>query len=103
MEISIDLSYLDRICFGDKNIRQELIASWAEDTAALIGELKNTTEPGDPKKIFHLLHTLKSNYQMVGCAEGIHQCEKMIRESSAPDAQKLEEISMRIRQLLGES
>ncbi len=100
MEISIDLSYLDRICFGDKNIRQELIASWSEDTAALIGELKNIKEPSDPKKIFNLLHTLKSNFQMVGCGVGIQLCERMIHETSETDAEQLEEISMRIRQLL---
>ncbi len=101
MEISIDLSYLDRICFGDKGLRQELIASWMEDTSDRIVELKNMSDDSDEKKLFQLLHTLKSNFQMLGCVQGIQLCEKMIRKTSEPDAQKLEEISMRIRQQLG--
>lgn len=75
MELSIDLKYLQQISFNDKAILKSMLEEWLKDTEFRIAEFEKILATEDSKKKFNLIHTLKTNFFMIGCQPMIKLCE----------------------------
>ncbi|NOT37070.1 MAG: hypothetical protein HOP11_06810 [Saprospiraceae bacterium] len=78
MELSIDLHYLSQISFNDKNIMNEMLQEWISDTFNRIEEFKSNVNSENTKIKFNIIHTLKTNYFMIGCQPLIKLCEEFL-------------------------
>lgn len=81
MEHSIDLKYLSQITFNDPSLMNEMIQEWITDTETRIQEFESTFHIEDSKKRFKMIHTLKTNYFMVGCSTMIKECENYLNSN----------------------
>lgn len=81
MEHSIDLKYLSQITFNDPSLMNEMIQEWITDTETRIQEFESTFHLADSQKRFKMIHTLKTNYFMVGCSTMIKECEIYLKSN----------------------
>jgi HPt (histidine-containing phosphotransfer) domain-containing protein len=80
MATSIDLKMLQTIAFNDRQLLKDMLQEWLTDAADRKEKIVKSIQDNRQQEFFNAVHQLKSNYQMIGCAEAIHLLEKMIKD-----------------------
>ncbi len=86
---SIDLKYLSQITFNNPVLIKEMLQEWITDTETRIQEFEYSYQSSDPKKRFKMIHTLKTNYFMIGCVSMIKACENYLHSEYSDYDSKL--------------
>ncbi|MCC6817160.1 MAG: hypothetical protein IT267_12165 [Saprospiraceae bacterium] len=81
MEVSIDTRYLSQIVFNDPALKKDMLESWLSDTYDRIQKINETSRIATSEQNFKSIHTLKSNYFMIGCVEMIKACEDYLKSN----------------------
>ncbi len=87
MATSIDLSMLQQITFNDKQLLKDMLQQWLADAAQRKEIIRQCIRRQDERAYFKAVHQLKSNYQMIGCAEAVQLLDLMIKDK-LPGAKK---------------
>jgi len=69
MEISIDLSYLDSMTGGDKQLMKEMIDIFKEQVPEFVTEMKNFLVTKDYKGLAAIAHKAKSSISIFGLTQ----------------------------------
>jgi HPt (histidine-containing phosphotransfer) domain-containing protein len=76
MEISIDISYLESMTGGDKQLMKEMIDIFKEQVPEFVGEMKKCLSVSDYKGLAAIAHKAKSSISIFGLVQLISDLKK---------------------------
>ena len=69
MEVHIDLSYLENMSGGDKELMQEMIDIFKEQVPEFVSEMKSNLQKSDYKNLGSIAHKAKSSISIIGLVQ----------------------------------